>query len=578
MGFAIWSMHYVGMLAFVLPVPVRYHVPTVILSLEAAVAGAAIALYIVSKKTVHRMDTAIVGVCLGGAVVSMHYVGMAAMRSSAMHHYRPVLVVLSVVVAVTFSWIAAWLAFRFGRFHQGFTLTRIGAASLMGGGIASMHYTAMAAAYFVSWSAPNLRHTVEVSTLGGFGIGMTTLLLLGTTLVTMWFDRRLANERLLQHLYSDLREREAKIRRLVDANIIGIFTWHLDTIVEANGAFLRMLGYKREDLDSGRLRWADLTPPEWRDRNERAMAEIKATGIIQPFEKEYFRKDGSRAPVVVGATSFEGSDSEGVAFVMDITERKHAEEERERLRQLEAELAHINRVTTMGELAASIAHEIKQPIAAARTNATTCLRWLGHDPPDVAEAGEAASRIIGDTTRASEIISRIRLLFKKGEPERELIDVNEVIREMVSMLRSEAARRSTSFHTELEPELPKVWTDRVQVQQVLMNLILNGIDAIDQTNAAGNLTIKTQKNPDNEVCISVSDSGIGLPSRGADKIFDPFFTTKPEGTGMGLPISRSIIESNGGRLWGTANAGRGATFQFTLPVAVAARAGGQGAS
>lgn len=577
MGFAIWSMHYVGMLAFVLPVPVLYHVPTVILSLGAAVAGAAIALYIVSQKTMHRVDTAVAGVCFGGAIVSMHYVGMAAMRSAAMHHYELALVVLSVVAAVTFSSLAAWLAFRFGRLHQGFTLTKIGAASLMGVGIASMHYTAMAAAYFVPGSAPVMRHTVAVSTLGAFGIGMTTLLLLGTTLVTMWFDRRLANERLLQHLYSDLQEREAKIRRLVDANIIGIFTWDLDTsayryrrIVEANEAFLDMLGYRREDLDSGGLRLADLTPPEWRDRNELAMAEIEATGIIQPFEKEYFRKDGSRVPVVVGATRFQGANAEGVAFVMDITERKRAEEERERLRQLEVELAHINRMTTIGELAASIAHEIKQPIAAAHTDAKTCLRWLGHDQPDIEEARAAASRIVQDVTRASEIINRIRVLFKKEESQREWVDVNEVIGEMTSVLRSEAERYSIAIHSEPAPDLPVVKVDRVQLQQVLMNLMVNGIDAINEEKRVGALSIKAQRNSNQEVLVSVRDSGIGLSSEQADKVFEPFFTTKQHGTGMGLSISRSIIESHGGRLWAEANSDRGTTFYFTLPTATKA--------
>jgi PAS domain S-box-containing protein len=192
----------------------------------------------------------------------------------------------------------------------------------MGVGIASMHYTAMAAAYFMPGYAPLMRHTVEVSTLGAFGIGMTTLLLLGTVLVTLWFDRRLANERLLQHLYGDLQEREAKIRRLVDANIIGIFIWNLEgKIIEANEAFLHMVEYGREDLVSGRLRWTDLTPAEWRDRDERAEAEVKATGTIQPFEKEFLRKDGSRVPVLVGSASFEGSGNEGVAFVLDLSEQ-----------------------------------------------------------------------------------------------------------------------------------------------------------------------------------------------------------------------------------------------------------------
>ena len=275
MGFAIWSMHYVGMLAFVLPVPVLYHVPTVVLSLVPAIAGAAVALYIVSKRTMRRVDTATAGVCLGAAIVSMHYTGMAAMRSAAMHRYRLSLVALSVVVAVAFSSVAAWLAFRFGRSHQGFTWLKVSAASLMGLGIASMHYTAMAAAYFMPGPKPLISDTVEVSMLGAFGIGMTTLFLLGTTLVTMWFDRRLQNERLLQRLYRDLQEREAKIRRLVDANIIGIFIWNLDKIVEANDAFLRIVDYSREDLVSGRLLWADLTPPEWRERDARAWQRLR---------------------------------------------------------------------------------------------------------------------------------------------------------------------------------------------------------------------------------------------------------------------------------------------------------------
>jgi PAS domain S-box-containing protein len=569
MGFAIWSMHYVGMLAFLLPVPVLYHVPTVMLSLVVAVAGAAIALYIVSKKTMDRVDTATAGVCLSGAIVSMHYVGMAAMRSAAMHHYNLGLVVLSVVVAVTFSSGAAWLAFRFGTSHEGFTLIKISAASLMGVGIAGMHYTGIAAAYFVPGPAPLTTHTVEVSTLGAFGIGMTTLLLLGTTLVTIWFDRRLANERLLSHLYSDLQEREAKIRRLVDANIIGIFTWSLDKIVEANEAFLHMLGYSREDLDSGRLQWADLTPTEWRDRNERAMAEIRAIGIIQPFEEEYLRKDDSRVPVLVGATSFQGSDQEGVAFVMDITDRKRAEQERERLRQALTDLARINRVTTMGELTASLAHEIKQPIGAALTDARTCLRWLRREEPDVAEAREAAARVITDVTRASDIISRIGLLFKKGPSERELLDPNQVIQEMMVLLRSEASRYSISIRSDLANDLPKTIADRVQLQQVLMNLMLNGIEAMKDLSPAGQLTI-TSRRENRQLVISVSDTGMGLPGEQTDRIFDAFFTTKSQGTGMGLSISRTIVEAHGGRLWATANPGRGATFHFSLRTEVEA--------
>jgi PAS domain S-box-containing protein len=347
MGIGIWSMHYVGMLAFVLPVPVLNHVPTVILSLIAAVAGAAVALYIASKKTMRLVNATIGGVFLGGAIASMHYIGMAAMRSAAMHHYDAGLVILSIVVAITFSCLAVWLGFTFSRSHQTFTWTKLVAASFMGAGIASMHYIAMAAARFMLGSAPLTRHTVEVSALGAFGIGMTTLLLLATVLVTSWFDRLAANERLLRRLYGDLEEREAKIRRMVEANIIGIFIWELEgRILEANDAFLCITGYDRHDLASGRVRWTDLTPPEWLDLERRQyLPELKKTGSLQPFEKEYFRKDGSRVPVLIGVANFDEAGNQGVGFVLDLSERKRAEEA---LQRSEAYLAEAQRVSHTG--------------------------------------------------------------------------------------------------------------------------------------------------------------------------------------------------------------------------------------
>ena len=251
-------------------------------------------------------------------------------------------------------------------------------------------------------------------------------------------------------------------------------------------------------------------------------------------------------------------------------ERKLAREQRERLRQAQADLAHINRVTTMGELTASLAHEIKQPITAAVINAKTCLRWLGRDEPNVAEAREAASRLVTDVTRAADIIARISLLFKKGALQQELVDVNELIREMIVLLRSEANRYSISIRTALAEDLPKVMADRVQLQQVLMNLMLNGIDAMQDTGAGGELMIKSRQDDTGQLLMSVGDTGVGLEPEQAEQIFSAFFTTKPQGTGMGLPISRSIIESHGGRLWVTAHSGRGATFHFTLPRGVAA--------
>jgi len=225
----------------------------------------------------------------------------------------------------------------------------------------------------------------------------------------------------------------------------------------------------------------------------------------------------------------------------------------------------------MGELTASLAHEIRQPISAAVTNAKTCLRWLGRDEPDVAEACQAASRLVKDVTRAADIIGRISSLFKKGGLQRELVDVNELIGEMIVLLSSEASRYSISIRTELAEGLPKVMADRVQLQQVFMNLMLNGIDAMKETSGGSELTIKSEAG-DGQLLISVSDTGVGLPPEEADQIFRAFFTTKDNGTGMGLPISRSIIESHGGRLWAAGNSSRGATFQFTLPATVAAHA------
>jgi C4-dicarboxylate-specific signal transduction histidine kinase len=226
----------------------------------------------------------------------------------------------------------------------------------------------------------------------------------------------------------------------------------------------------------------------------------------------------------------------------------------------------------MGELTASLAHEVNQPIAAAVTNANTCLRWLTRDHPDVEEARDAASRIVKDGTRAAEIISRIRLLFKKGTPQRELVDVNEGIQEMILLLRSEAMRYNVLVRTELAADLPQVMGDRVQLQQVMMNLMVNGIDAVKDMDGTRELAIKSQRAEHEEVLVSVSDSGVGLPVQQADQIFKAFFTTKPQGTGMGLSISRSIVESHGGRLWAADNFPRGASFCFSLPTKVETRA------
>jgi PAS domain S-box-containing protein len=399
-------------------------------------------------------------------------------------------------------------------------------------------------------------------------------------------------------LYRRLEKREAKIRRLVDANIIGIFMWNLEGgIIEANEAFLHMLKFSRGDLLSGRVRWTDLTPAEWRDRDERAVAEIKATGTFQPFQKEYFRKDGTRVPVMIGAAMFEKTGSEGVAFVLDLSQQKHAEDERKRaedaLQEAQTELAHVTRVAAMGELTASIAHEINQPLGAVVNNASACLRWL--TAHNLEEARRSASLVIADGHRAGEIISRIRALAKKAPPQKDWLDVNETIGEVIAMARSGVQRNRISLQTELANDLPLILGDRIQLQQVILNLLINAIEAMSEVSAGlrelwvssqrfskmsaqGPSALQTGGSEEDEpaagtltetegtyVLIAVRNSGPGLDPKGLDRLFDAFYTTKPQGLGMGLAISRSIIEAHGGRLWAKANVPQGAVFQFTLP-------------
>ncbi len=331
----------------------------------------------------------------------------------------------------------------------------------------------------------------------------------------------------------------------------------------------RLFGYAAEEAVGQNITL--IIPPDRRDE-ERAIIERLTRGErVDHFETVRMRKDGSLLDVALTISPMKDAGGRIVGaskLARDITERKRAEEA---LRQAQADLAYMSRVTTMGELTASLAHEIRQPISAAVINAKTCLRWLGRDEPDLAEACEAASRLVKDVTRAADIIGRISSLFKKGALQRELVDISDLVREMIVLLRNEVNRYSISIRTELAEGLPKVMADRVQLQQVFMNLMLNAIDAMKETSGPGELTIKAEAE-DGQLLISVSDTGVGLPPEQADQIFRAFFTTKDNGTGMGLPISRSIIESHGGRLWVTGASGRGATFQFTLPAKIAAHA------
>jgi len=342
-------------------------------------------------------------------------------------------------------------------------------------------------------------------------------------------------------------------------------------IIETNNAFLDMLGYCREDLISGRIRWTKLTPAEWAAADQDALAQMSATGSCKPFEKEYFRKDGSRVPVLVGGAFFEWKPDEGVVFVVDMTDRKRAEEKlrasEQRLLDSQMELAHVTRVTTLGEMTASIAHEVNQPLAAVVNAATACLRWLDRGTPDLDETRRAVEWIIKEGNRASEVIRRVRALANKTDIEKVPLDINEVIREVIALVQRELIVHRVSLRMELAPTLPMILADRVQLQQVIINLVMNGIEAMQSvTDRPRELVIRSYQDETHRVLVTVTDSGVGISAENADRLFNAFFTTKSSGMGMGLSICRSIVEAHGGRLWATANVPHGATFQFTLPL------------
>jgi PAS domain S-box-containing protein len=950
MGTGIWSMHYIGMLAFILPIPVAYHWPTVLLSLLAAILASVVALGMVSRQKMGAFRALAGSVLMGAGISSMHYIGMAAMRLPAACQLNSFLVVLSVVFAVLISLAALWITFQFRDEKKGSGWEKSAGAVVMGAAIPVMHYTGMAAASFTHSDVPaDLSHAVSISTVGTAGIAAVTFAVLGLALLTSWVDRRFAAQTLelqeeklqqseaylseaqrlshtgsigwrvstgeiiwseetfrifqydrtttptvelilqrvhpedaalvrqtierasqdgkdFEHEYrlvmpegavkhvhvvahaernksgelefvgavmdtTESKRAEKKLRRseeslleaqrlshtgswrhdvasgavvvspeiyrihgikpdddasntefffskfhpedrkrvvelferaeiektefqvdyrivlpdgtikhlhttghpilnesgdlaefvgtamdvtaakqaeealrrsesyLADAQRLtrtGSWAWNVATrqsvywsqenfrlfgfdpeggipsdeafyqrihpedrdrvrrevflerpdegphfdaefrIVLPGGAirYVRSTGHpvrnisgdlleyvgtsidvterKRgeqathllaavvesshdaivsKDLDGTISSWNKgaerlfgyaaeeavgqnitlIIPPDRRDEERVIIERLTRGERVDHFETVRMRKDGSLLDVALTISPMKDAAGRIVGaskLARDITERKRAEGA---LRQAQADLAYMSRVTTMGELTASLAHEIRQPITAALTSAKTCLRWLGRDEPNVAKACETASRIVKDVTRAADIIGRISSLFKKGALQWELVDVNELIREMIVLLRSEASRYSISIRTELAEDLPKVMADRVQLQQVFMNLMLNGIDAMKETSDGSELTIKSEAG-DGQLLISVSDTGVGLPSEQADEIFRAFFTTKDNGTGMGLAISRSIIESHGGRLWATANAGPGATLQFTLPATVAAHA------
>ncbi|MGY0569806.1 ATP-binding protein [Bradyrhizobium sp. RDM12] len=390
-------------------------------------------------------------------------------------------------------------------------------------------------------------------------------------LMLQWRDVLQADLRSIATMQREIEQREAKIRRLFDANIIGIIVWNAGgQILDANSEFLRIVGYDQHDLRSGRMSWADMTPAEWRDRNALALSELKNKRAAQPFEKEYIRKDGSRIPVLVGIASVEGTEDQGIAFVLDLTERKRAEtearESERRFRNMQMELAHANRLATLGQLTASITHEVKQPITAALLNTQTAQRFLTRQQPDVERAKKAIDRAVLNGMRVSEVVDRTHALVRKEPVRKDRMEINEAISGVIGLTRGEALKSGVQVRTQLAEGLPVIQGSRVQIQQVMLNLIVNAVEAMSQMNDDHReLQISTQAEADC-VLVVVRDSGPGLSEDVIERAFEAFYTTKSSGLGMGLSICRSIVEDHGGRLWATANVPKGAAFQFTIPI------------
>ena len=390
-------------------------------------------------------------------------------------------------------------------------------------------------------------------------------------LLLQWRDVLQADLISIASMQREIEQREAKIRRLVDANIIGIVIWNVEgQILDANNEFLRIVGYDQHDLLSGRVSWADMTPPEWRDRNALALSELKNKRAAQPFEKEYIRKDDSRIPVLVGIASLEGTEGQGIAFVLDLTERKRAEtearESERRFRNMQMELAHANRLATLGQLAASITHEVKQPITAALLNTQTAQRFLSRQQPDVERAKKAIDRAVLNGMRVSEVVDRTHALVRKEPVRKDRLEINEAISGVIGLTRGEALKNDVQVRTQLAESLPVIQGNRVQIQQVMLNLIVNAVEAMSQmSDDRRELLISTQAEADC-VLVAVRDSGPGLSEGDIERAFEAFYTTKSSGLGMGLSICRSIVEDHGGRLWATANVPKGAAFQFTVPI------------
>ncbi len=577
MGLGIWSMHYIGMLAFLLPVPVLYDWPTVLVSLLAAIFASGVALFVVSRR---RMDWghALAGsAIMGSGIATMHYIGMEAMRLPAMCSYDSLLVVLSVAVAIGMSLVALRLSFHLREHSTTTWPKKCASAVVMGAGVAAMHYTGMAAATFTpSMIAPDLSHAVHVSPLGIAGISSVTLLVLGLVCIGSLVDRRFFAQttaleesellhRELEKVVDELKTSEDRMRVLIETIPALAWTSLPDGSHDfVNRRWLEYTGIALEQMQGA----GTMTPFHPEDVNEHLGKWRSALATGETFENEarvQRAADGEYRWFLIRGLPLRderGNIVKWYGTMTDIEDRKRAEEA---LRQANADLAHITRVITMGEFAASIAHEVSQPLSGVVTNAEACLRWLAGSAPNNEKACESVRRIVRDGRRAGEVIAQIRALCRKTEIRKQRVDMNEAIEEVLALAQGEVRTRRVALRTDLATRLPPVLGDRVQLQQVVLNLVMNGIEAMSSVqDRPRELVIRTEEGEDDQVVVIVQDSGTGVDPKIKDQIFDAFYTTKREGMGMGLSISRSIVRDHGGRLWATTNEGPGATFQFTL--------------
>jgi PAS domain S-box-containing protein len=593
MGIGIWAMHLKGMLAFRLPVSVEYHWPTVLASVLVAILASAVALYVASRQKMGLVEAVTGSVIMACGIAGMHYIGMAAMRLPAIPRFSPLLVTFSILFAILFSLVALLMAFDLREETKWTVPRRLGSATVMGVAVSAMHYTGMAAASFIPAPPPDLSYAVSISPLANNGIVIVSMIVIVAAITTSSVDRRAAVEvqRLNQQLEhrvaertrqleavnqslrkeiaereraeEDVRRSEDRLRLVIDT--LPALVW--SKLPDGSADFLnqRFREYTGLSVEEG-LDWGwmmNAFHPE--DRAEEEWRAAFAAG--EPFEKEarLRRADGAYRWFLIRAVPLrdkKGNVLKWYGTTTDIEDRRRAEEA---LLEAQGKLAQVTRMQAMGELAAAIAHEVNQPLTAIVTNGNFCLRRIegGAASPDELQA--AITEIVNEGTRASAVISRIRGALAKPSPQRTELDINQVIQDVINLLRNELRRNRVSLVADLAADLPRVLGDPVQLQQVLINLIMNAVEAMRlSAERPRKLLIRSAKNTDG-VLVQVEDSGPGVEPELANRIFEPFFTTKPEGTGMGLSISRSIIESHGGHL-SFAPASQSAVFQFTLPV------------